>query len=61
MTMFISRLRMVLYYYMDTHKVRTFDDLVSSVICDRTKSELSDSCLKRVLTVECAAQFAMVG
>jgi hypothetical protein len=54
MTMFISRLRMVLNYYLDSRKAKTFDDLVSLMICDRTKSALSDSCLKHVLTVECA-------
>jgi hypothetical protein len=54
MTMYKSRLRMVLNYYLDSRKVKTFDDLVSLVICDRTKSALSESCLKHVLTVECA-------
>ena len=51
-TLFASRLKGMLTYYVDSRKVTERDDLMDLLLCDRVKDSLSDACLKHVLSVE---------
>jgi len=49
---FFSKLRGLLLQYLHERKVTKFDELVSLLVSDRTKSSLTDQCLKYVLSIE---------
>ena len=49
---YASRLQGLLSYYLDSRKVRKFDELRELLLCDRLKSVLSENCLKYVLSIE---------
>jgi len=52
-TLFCSKLRSLFCYYLDSRNVgQSFDKLVSLMITDRLKTEMSASCLKHILTIE---------
>ena len=50
--LFVSRLKILLEYYVNSRKATRYDRLMSLLICDRYKSTLSDDCLKYVLSIE---------
>jgi len=50
--LFSSKLRGLLLQYLHERKVTKFDELVSLLMSDRTKSTLTDQCLKYVLSIE---------
>ena len=57
-TLFCSRLRSLFRYYLDSRNVgQNFDKLVSLMIADRLKTEMSASCLKHILTIETASEW----
>jgi len=52
-TLFCSRLRSLFEYYLKSRKVnQDFNKLVSLMVTDRLKTEMSPSCLKHILTIE---------
>jgi len=50
--LFSSKLRGLLLQYLHERKVTNFHDLVSLLVSDRTKSSLTQQCLKYVLSIE---------
>jgi len=51
-TLFGSRVRNLLLYYLDSRKVVSKDDIVDLFVADRIKQTLSDTCLRHVLSTE---------
>jgi len=51
-----SKLEGILKQYLEARGVKDFDSLVSLLLADRIKSELSDQCLKHVISVESAME-----
>ena len=58
--MFISRLKAVLTYYIESRGVTTLIQLIDLLVSDRVKSCLSESCLRHVLSVESATDLGWV-
>ena len=57
-TLFCSRLRSLFRYYLDSRNVGdNFDKLVSLMVADRLKTEMSASCLKHILAIETAGEW----
>jgi len=54
-TLYASRLKAVLSYYVDSRHVKTLDEFQDLMVCDRIKTTLSDNCLRHVLSVESSA------
>ena len=50
--LFTSRVKNLLFYYLDSTKVDSKDDLVNLLVADRVKQTLSDPCLRHVLSAE---------
>ena len=49
---FVSRLTLLIDYYLSSRKITKFDELRDLLICDRVKSVLSEGSLSHVLRVE---------
>jgi len=47
-----SNMEGILKQYVDARGVKDCDSLISLILSDRIKSELSDHCLKHVISVE---------
>jgi len=47
-----SNMEGILKQYLEAHEVKDYDSLISLILSDRIKSELSDHCLKHVISVE---------
>ena len=56
--MFITRLQTLLEYYISSRHVATFADLISLLITDHVKPQLSHDCLQHVLSVENTTEIA---
>jgi len=57
-TLFCSRLRSLFHYYLDSRKVgKSFDKLLSLMVADRLKTEMSASCLKHILAIQTAGEW----
>lgn len=59
-TMFISRLKAVLSYYVESRCVQTLNQMFELLVSDRVKTCLSESCLRHVLSVESATDMGWV-
>ena len=51
-----SKLEGILKQYLEARGVKDYDSLISLILADRIKSELSDQCLKHVISVESAME-----
>ena len=57
-SLFCSRLRSLFRYYLDSRNVGdNVDKLVSLMVADRLKTEMSASCLKHILAIETAGEW----
>jgi len=49
---FVSRLKGLLDYYLESRRVDNFEKLCELLVCDRVKSVLPEGCLRYVLSIE---------
>jgi len=48
-------------YYLDSHKVANYNDLIDLMVSDRIKQILGDACLKHVLSVGAMTGIILIG
>ena len=51
-TLFGNRMKSVLMYYTESRKVNDYNSLLDLLVCDRLKSQLSESALRHILSLE---------